>query len=44
MMGGLLGRYDPGGDGEEYDLAEPDEVLNRYRTIRCNTAVPCNFF
>ena len=33
MMGGLVGRYEPGGDGEEYELAEPDEVLNRYSTI-----------
>lgn len=32
-MGGLVGRYEPAGDGEEYDLAEPDEVLKRYYTI-----------
>ena len=44
MMGGLVGRYEPGGDGEEYDLAEPDEVLNRCGTLRYSTAVPCYFW
>lgn len=30
MMGGLVGRYDTAGDGENYELAEPDEALKRY--------------
>ena len=30
MMGGLVGRYDTVGDGEDYELAEPDKVLKRY--------------
>lgn len=30
MMGGLVGRYDAAGEGEDYDLAEPDEALKRY--------------
>lgn len=30
MMGGLVGRYDRAGDQEDYDLAEPDDVLKRY--------------
>lgn len=44
MMGGLVGRYEPGGDVEEYGLAEPDEVLNRCGTLRRNAAVPCYFW
>lgn len=29
MLGGLVGRHERGGGGEEYDLAEPDDVLQR---------------
>lgn len=29
MMGGLVGRYAAVGDGEDYELAEPDEALKK---------------
>ncbi|CAM9236231.1 unnamed protein product, partial [Hapterophycus canaliculatus] len=41
MMGGLVGRYDRAGDQEDYDLAEPDDVLKRLRNLKVEETGVC---
>eukprot|EP00752_Nemacystus_decipiens_P008110 g7250.t1 len=40
MMGGLVGRYAIG-DGEDYELAEPDQVLKRLRNLKVEETGVC---
>eukprot|EP00903_Cladosiphon_okamuranus_P012115 g11367.t1 len=41
MMGGLMGRYSTAGDGEDYELAEPDEALKRFRDLKVEETGVC---
>ncbi|CAM9776641.1 unnamed protein product [Scytosiphon promiscuus] len=41
MMGGLVGRNDRAGDQEDYELAEPDDVLKRLRNLKVEETGVC---